>query len=147
AVEAVRARTAQLESELAMRVETAPPPLPPFTWSLELDPAAAELNESRANRKRQQIASAARHVLGLAGEGSHLVECGAGQGHLGLLVAHLRPDLTVTLVEVKQYSCDAARERIRRIGMNNVRVFQGTVEEFDSSQVAFDVVVGLHLCG
>ena len=70
-----------------------------------------------------------------------------GQGHLGLLLARLRPDCHVTLVECKSYSCDAARERIRQTELLNVCVFNGTVNDFVAAGTAFELAVGLHLCG
>ena len=64
-----------------------------------------------------------------------------------MLIAHLRPDCTVSLVEVKEYSCIGARERVRRLGLTNVRVFEGTVDAFEQLGEPFDLAVGLHLCG
>lgn len=112
-----------------------------------LDPAAGELDEGRAERKRQQILSCAAHAMRLIPQGGNAVEFGAGSGHLGLLIAHLRPDCRVTLVELKQHACDRARERIRSLELIDVRVFQGTVDEFAATRESFDVALGLHLCG
>ena len=36
----------------------------------------------------------------------------------------------MTLVEVKEYSCTAARERARRLGLGNVQVFEGTLDAY-----------------
>ena len=39
-----------------------------------LDPAAGDLDEARAARKRQQLRSVASHALGLLDDGMHCVE-------------------------------------------------------------------------
>ncbi|KAL1524434.1 hypothetical protein AB1Y20_019329 [Prymnesium parvum] len=147
AIEAVCARTAELGQALPRLAEGPTPALPAFPWEPELDPAAGELDEARALRKRQQIVSAAAHALTLTAKGAHVVEFGAGQGHLGLLLARLRPDAAVTLVEVKEYSCAAACTRAQRLALRNVRVFHGSLEAFEQSGEPFDVALGLHLCG
>ena len=112
-----------------------------------LDPAAGELNADRAARKREQILSTAAYATRLLRAGDRVVEFGAGQGHLGLLIAHLRPDVDVTLLEVKEYSCDGARARVDALGLRNCAVFCGTVDAFATSGARLDCAVGLHLCG
>ena len=116
-------------------------------FSGTLDPAAGDLDAGRAQRKRQQIRSAASHTLALLKDGMHCVEFGAGSGHLGLVIASLRPQCSVTLVECKQHTCEIARERIAAANLANVSVFEGTVDDFATSDVAFDLAIGLHLCG
>jgi len=113
----------------------------------ELDPAAGDLNEGRASRKRDQIFSAAAHALNLMEPGDNAVEFGAGSGHLGLLIASSRPDCTVTLVEIKEYTCDMARERVARLGLVNCKVFCGSVDQYAATGEEFHVAVGLHCCG
>ena len=112
-----------------------------------LDPAAGELDPERAARKRDQILSAAAYAVRLLRPNDCCVEFGSGQGHLGLLIACARPDVTVTLVEVKQYSCDGARTRMESLRLRNCSVFCGTVDEFAASGAALSCAVGLHLCG
>lgn len=116
-------------------------------FSGTLDPAAGDLNADRAQRKRQQIRSAASHALGLLEDGMHCVEFGAGSGHLGLLIASLRPQCRVTLVEVKQHTCDIARGRIAAANLSNVCVFEGSVDAFATAGAPFELAIGLHLCG
>ena len=122
---------------------------PPINTSMDgsLDPAAGELDAFRAEKKRQQIASAAAYACTVIQPGDRVVEFGAGQGHLGLLIAHARPDCHVTLVEVKEYSCDGARARVAGLGLSNCDVFCGTVDAFAESGARIDCLVGLHLCG
>ena len=135
----------------ALQIPREPPAKPdqenPFDGKPALDPAAGDLNVGRAERKRQQIQSAAAHAVQLLNPGDVCVEFGAGSGHLGLLVASLRPDVNVILVELKRYTCDIALARIEGLGLKNASVFCGSVDEFDSSEQPFDCAIGLHLCG
>jgi len=78
---------------------------------------------------------------------SSVVEFGAGSGHLGLLLAYLRPDTTVVLVETKAFSTAQARARVKALALTNCQVFEGTVDQFAGTGQAFDLAVGLHTCG
>ena len=79
--------------------------------------------------------------------GDHVVEFGAGSGHLGLLLANSRPDCTVTLVEIKGWTCNFARDRVAALGVTNCKIFCGSVDEYAGTGDDFDVAVGLHCCG
>jgi SAM-dependent methyltransferase len=97
-----------------------------------LDPSSGDLDAGRAQRKRQQLGSMVRHVLPLlsAGGGDTIVDFGAGSGHLGLLLAWLRPDCHVVLVERKEYSAQYGRRRISSLGVGNCEFFCGGIEDF-----------------
>jgi len=123
-----------------------PPPCD-VAWTQALDPADGELDQSRAERKRAQITSLAAHALDLMPKGARVVEFGSGSGHLGLLLAHLRPDAQVVLVEVKEYSTEVAKQRIQSAGVGNCNTFCGTVDEYAATGEVFDLAVGLHTCG
>ncbi|CAK0898233.1 unnamed protein product [Prorocentrum cordatum] len=112
-----------------------------------LDPAEGELDEARAARKRDQVVGVAAYAMEAMPLGARVVEFGAGSGHLGVLLAHLRPDASVVLVECKDYSVPVARQRIRGLGLGNCEVFHGTVDAFAASGAPFDLAVGLHTCG
>ena len=143
-IELVEARTSHLCSAVS---HTAPSVGPHFALAGGLDPAAGDLNEGRAARKRAQISSTAAHALALMRAGDHVVEFGAGSGHLGLLLADVRRDCSVTLVEIKEWTCSFARERVAALGLTNCTVFCGSVDEFAASSASFDLAVGLHCCG
>ena len=147
ALESVQSRVAHLVD--AVSSAQSPPPLDDslLPAGTSLDPSAGRLDAVRAARKREQIMSAAAHAVELLRDGDHCIEFGAGQGHLGLLIAQARPDVSVTLVEVKSYSCDGARARVAALQMANCDVFCGTVDEFAASGAPIDCAVGLHLCG
>merc|ERR1719336_1249285 len=85
--------------------------------------------------------------MGVMAEGARVVEFGAGSGHLGLLLAHLRPDAWLVLVETKEYSVPVMRQRAERLGLTNCEVFHGTVDDFAATGEPFDLAVGLHTCG
>lgn len=147
------AAVAAIDDQLAHIVDALPvtPQLPPLSGiqmqGTSLDPSAGELDEDRADRKRNQILSTASYALQLLRPGDHVVEFGAGQGHLGLLIAHARADVFVTLVEIKEYSCEGARQRVAALNMSNCTVFCGTVDDFAASGARLECAVGLHLCG
>ncbi len=154
-IEHVSTRTAELCSACSSAPRL-PPELERWVceaepWPSSLDPAAGELEVERARRKRQQVASTASYALDLVDTCENpvsLVEFGSGSGHLGLLLAHLRPNAEVTLVELKEYSCGVARERVEALGLRNVYVFNGSLDEWAAQPgTRLDVVVGLHLCG
>ena len=119
------------------------------TWPEGLEPSSGKLDEQRNMRKKEQIGSAAAHALSLIDRtgSQRVVEVGAGSGHLGLLLAYLRPTCHVTLVEIKEYSCEVARARISTLGLANASVAQGSMDEFARTGEQFDMIVGLHCCG
>ena len=118
-------------------------------WPAGLDPADGELDERRDTRKKEQLVSVAQHVLSLieTSGAQRVVEVGAGSGHLGLLIAYLRPHCHVVLVEIKEYSCEVARGRISTLGLANASVAQGSLDEYAERGESFDLIVGLHCCG
>ncbi|MFT8395018.1 MAG: 16S rRNA (guanine(527)-N(7))-methyltransferase RsmG [Propionibacterium sp.] len=85
-----------------------------------------------------------RHILNCAGlvslipEGSTVADIGSGAGLPGLVVAILRPDLTVTLLESLLRRADFLSETIEELGLSyRVRVIRGRAEEHDEY---YDVV-------
>jgi hypothetical protein len=95
-----------------------------------LDPSDGELDAGRSARKRQQLGSMIAYVLPLVRAGDVIVDFGAGSGHLGLLLAWLRPDCHVVLVERKEYSAIYGRRRISAMQLTNCEFFCGGIEEF-----------------
>ena len=93
------------------------------------------------------VAPGAGTALSLLQAGDHVVEFGAGSGHLGLLLASMRPDCSVTLCEIKEFTCAFARERVAALGLTNCNVFCGSVDGFAASGQPFQCAVGLHCCG
>ena len=146
AIQAVCARVGHL-LDCVPQATTAESAICREVLSGSLDPSAGDLDAARAERKRAQILSAAAHAVKLLAPGHRCVEFGAGAGHLGLLIASACPRVQVTLVEVKSFSCDGARARVSSLGLCNVSVFCGTVDEYGATGEHFDCAVGLHLCG
>lgn len=133
-----------LEAEME---QLSSPPLCDVQWAPGLDPADGKLDPERAERKRSQVSSLAAHALEMMAPGARVVEFGAGTGHLGLLLAHLRSDVTVVLVETREGSTVVAAERAGLLQLENCRVFHGSVDEFAATEEPFDLAVGLHTCG
>eukprot|EP00936_MAST-01D_sp_MAST-1D-sp1_P001792 g1792.t1 len=142
-------------TEIALqRTDIAPLKLDWEQLPAALDPgrngkAGYALPQARAERKRAQVESLlaiAAVVLPDSGEAA-IVEFGAGCGHVGLLLAHLYPKCTVTLVERKRLACDQATERAKASQIDNVTVFCGDIASFRRDCAGFDIGVGLHCCG
>ncbi|EKX54669.1 hypothetical protein GUITHDRAFT_132349 [Guillardia theta CCMP2712] len=81
---------------------------------------------------------------GLLPQGGVAVDFCGGSGHLGLVLATLRSDATIYIVEKKGAHCDIAQKRSDLMGLKNVKVKNLEVSEFHE---AFDVGLGLHACG
>lgn len=128
-----------------------------------LDPASGELNCDRAERKRQQISCLVELVEteifilernlsdqclshGKKSTSVTIVDFGAGSGHLGLLIAHRNPQVTVILAEQKSYSVNVARKRISELALTNVLVYDDDIRKMKDDRV-FHIGVGLHCCG
>lgn len=119
-----------------------------FAWWRKLPfdalPEGGALPPDRLQRKQHQLQSLAVEVLRLARSGDRVVDFCSGAGHLGIVVAVLRPDCEVVLLENKEESLQRARERVERLGLTNVRYFQCNLDYFCGS---FNVGVSLHACG
>jgi hypothetical protein len=104
----------QIEALLRWAWHMLPPPPPPPAAGVEVVTAAA----------------AAAATPGAAGGGDIVVDFCAGGGHLGLVLAALRPELLVVLLDGKQASLDEADKRAARLGLTNVRTVCGRVEDY-----------------
>jgi hypothetical protein len=65
-------------------------------------------------------------------------------GHLGILLAWLLPQCQIILVENKEESLRRGWERVEKLGLTNVLLYQCNLDYFDSQ---FHVGVALHACG
>lgn len=72
-----------------------------------------------------------------------MIDLGSGAGIPGLVLAWDRPDLSFTLLDVRQKRADQLERLVRRLGLRDrVRVVCRTVEAFGAAEPAtFDVVV------
>lgn len=59
-----------------------------------------------------------------------LVDLGSGGGLPGLVIAHRRPDLSITLVERRTKRVDLLRYGIRALGLDSVTVYEGDIADF-----------------
>ena len=134
-----------------------------------LHPEGGELAGYRSTNKRQQIDAMMGEILStvdtLSSDGNtvHVVDIGAGSGHVGLLVAWMRPDTCrVTLLERKEYCCRRAEARSREAELSNVEVANTTLHAFcdykeggdeggggtlGPNAIQFDLAISLHSCG
>ena len=122
----------------------------------ELNPLAGKVPPARAERKRTQIEALLHWALQLlpppaagpaaaAGAAAPtVVDFCCGGGHLGLVVAALRPDVAVVLLDLKQPALDHAERRAAAMDLSNIRTFCGAVGDYSDS---FDLALALHSCG
>ena len=86
-----------------------------------------------------------RHLLNCAGlaplipDGAPVADLGSGAGLPGLVLAIVRPDLQVTLVEPLLRRTTFLAEVVADLGLNNVEVVRGRAEDLHGSR-RFDVV-------
>jgi 16S rRNA (guanine527-N7)-methyltransferase len=71
--------------------------------------------------------------------GASVCDVGSGAGLPGLVLAAVRPDLEVTLVDSVRRRTDFLEEAVRDLGLANVRVLRGRAEEL-AGAVRVDVV-------
>jgi 16S rRNA (guanine527-N7)-methyltransferase len=90
------------------------------------------VNLTGARGPELQVSTLVAPVLALASalEPGRVVDLGSGNGSPGLVVALLRPDLEVTLVEPRAKRWAFLREAARAAGRADVRVFRGRHDEW-----------------
>mgnify|MGYP003870343275 CR=1 FL=1 len=91
-------------------------------------------------REISEVIEHARHfVSGLEGVTGRVADIGAGGGVPGLVVAHDRPDLKITLIDRRATRMDFVRRSVRRLGWDDrVSVVTSDVDELED---AFDAVI------
>lgn len=119
-----------------------------FAWwsTLPYDalPEGGELPPDRLLRKKHQLQCLAVEVLRIARAGDRIVDFCSGAGHLGIVIATLRPDCQVVLLENKEESLMRAKHRVERLGLVNVSFIQSNIDYFVGH---LDVGTSLHACG
>lgn len=86
-----------------------------------------------------------RHVLNsavvapLLRSGQRLADIGTGGGMPGLILAIIRPDVDVRLIEPMERRCAWLAEQVQRLRLDNVEILRGRAEEFHGA-FAVDVV-------
>jgi 16S rRNA (guanine527-N7)-methyltransferase len=122
-------------------------------YDRKMTPDQRELLERFADAVRSSphnlVSSAAREVLwerhvlesvGLSrllpspGSAATLLDVGSGGGFPGLVIAIMRPDLAVTLLDSRQKKAGFLRETAHGLGLHSV-VLQGRAEEFAQDEV------------
>jgi hypothetical protein len=123
-----------------------------------VDPAAGDLDPTRARRKREQCLSLVicveeelqRISRGRDGKlEGQVVEFGSGSGHLGILLAYRNPSLEIILIERKEYSVEQAKARVAVAGLSNISIYSGDIDMFATTYSSFQLLLGisLHSCG
>ncbi|MGQ0845940.1 MAG: 16S rRNA (guanine(527)-N(7))-methyltransferase RsmG [Sporichthyaceae bacterium] len=87
-----------------------------------------------------------RHILNCAvladgiPPGSRIADVGSGAGLPGVVVALVRPDVEMVLIESLQRRCDYLAETLDRLALANATVVRGRAEECRDLRGSFDVV-------
>ncbi len=76
---------------------------------------------------------------GVAGSRTSVADVGSGAGLPGLVLAMVRPDIHVTLIEPLERRTRWLDEQVELLGLTNVTVFTGRAEDFTPRR-SFDVV-------
>lgn len=118
-----------------------------FNWDeipLEANPEGGALPKSRMKRKCEQLENLAKAVIKIAKEKQVIVDFCSGSGHLGILLAVKLPYCKIILLENKEMSLNRARERIKKLKLQNVTLLQCNLDYFKGE---FDIGTSLHACG
>ncbi|XP_043238149.1 glutathione S-transferase C-terminal domain-containing protein homolog [Amphibalanus amphitrite] len=107
-------------------------------------PAEGGLPASRLARKQHQLENLTWLAVRAARPGDTIVDFCCGGGHLGLLLAVLRPDCHVVLVENKEESLRRGQDRAAALNLTNVSLYQCNMEFYRGQ---FQLGVALHACG
>ncbi len=87
-----------------------------------------------------------RHILNCAllsdgiPEGARMADVGSGAGLPGLVIALIRPDVEVTLIESLLRRSEFLSEMVTRLGLERVQVQRGRSDEIRELRGRFDVV-------
>ena len=103
-------------------------------WSvipIDATPEGGALPISRLARKFQQLENLAKPIVKIAKEGYVIVDFCSGSGHLGILIAYLLPRCKVILLENKEESLNKAKERVKKLKLNNVKFYQCNLDYFN----------------
>ena len=106
----------------------------------------------RALRKQQQLESLVYHIKRLypyIDASIDIVEFGCGQGHVGLLIAHLYTNARVTLLDFNPEKLKMIKARIRDVNSESFakRILLLSSMKDIENRKTFDLGIGLHCCG
>lgn len=76
---------------------------------------------------------------GVSGGVTRVADVGSGAGFPGLVLAMIRPDVELTLIEPLERRTKWLREQVELLGLKNVMVFTGRAQEF-KPKASFDLV-------
>jgi 16S rRNA (guanine527-N7)-methyltransferase len=138
----------QAYSALLQRLALPPHAVPPLAAYLErLDRWALRVNLTGARTPAERVDLLVRGVAPLAAEllPGTLLDVGSGNGSPGLVLAALRPELAVTLLEPRQRRWAFLREAARAMGRPDIEVLRQAHDQYAGSPAANVVVRALAL--
>jgi 16S rRNA (guanine527-N7)-methyltransferase len=112
-----------------------------------LDVWARRVNLTGARTRAERVARLVRDVVPLAAEllPGALLDVGSGNGSPGLVLAVMRPELAVTLLEPRQRRWAFLREAARALGRPDVKVLRLRHDAYDGAPAENVVVRALAL--
>lgn len=114
-------------------------------WNkIPFDAGPNELPKKRLQRKYEQLENLCKATLKLAKSGDKIVDFCAGTAHLGILVAYLRQDCRIIILENKEESLNRAKLRVEKLNLHNIDFYQCNLDYFKGN---FDIGLSLHACG
>ncbi|CAD5121496.1 DgyrCDS10000 [Dimorphilus gyrociliatus] len=116
----------------------------PLDWDTIPLPLHPSVPDKRKLRKKQQLDYIIGCVNSFVEPGQVIVDMCAGSGHLGLVLANLRPDCTIIVVESKEESIERCYNIREKLGLNNLKIY---FSQLSHIRMKFDFGVALHACG
>jgi hypothetical protein len=124
------------------------------TLPFSVDPASMMSGKDQRGRdasvkiekKRNQVRSMLQIILNLIKDGDTAVEFAAGSGYIGLVLAALRPNINVILMDQNPVSMQYARSRAMKASLNNIKCVVGDIRDFHV-EGGYQIGFALHACG
>ena len=106
----------------------------------------------KREKKRQQIANMIEHVSRLlparVSKGKAVaVDFCCGSGHVGLVLAAMRPDIDVYFLDCNAVALAHAKNRAAQLQIHNVKFLRMDIKEYPVLDLPFHVGFALHGCG
>ncbi|GMI07023.1 hypothetical protein TrVE_jg288 [Triparma verrucosa] len=159
-IDAVIEKLEAMEVKSSLKVdEEIPDLIDPVPWStlpVHLNPetyiSGKMSSVPKRLKKRQQISNMLSQILSLLPPPSSnhpltAVDFCCGSGHVGIVLAYLRPDITVTFLDCNPVALAHAKTRSSQLNLKNSTFLKLDVRAYDVLEMPFDVGFALHACG
>ena len=100
----------------------------------------------KIGRKRSQVQSMLALILPMVNDGETAVEFACGSGYIGLVLAALRPQVRVVLMDQNPVSIQYTKSRAAAAHLTNVECVVGDIRDFHVGR-GYSLGFALHACG